>query len=73
MLKEVQAMMPYDTYRLYHIERAPSPAEVRYADEQAARAAATVSSLFGGITRLVRMMRSPSAVPARGMPRPAKG
>jgi hypothetical protein len=36
MLKGVQAMMPYDTYRLYQIERAPSPAEVRYADEQPA-------------------------------------
>ena len=26
--------MPYDTYRLYQIERAKSPAEVRRADEQ---------------------------------------
>jgi hypothetical protein len=73
MLKGVQVMMPYDTYRLYQIERAPSPAEVRYADEQAARAAATVSSLFGGLTRLVRMMRSPSAVPTHGLPHPAEG
>ena len=73
MLKGVQAMMPYDTYRLYQIERAPSLAEVRYADEQAARAASTVSTLFGGVARLVRMMRSASAVPTRGMPRPARG
>ena len=26
-------MMPYDTYRLYQIERVKSPAEVRRADE----------------------------------------
>ena len=29
--------MPYDTYRLYQIQRVKSPAEVRRADEQAAR------------------------------------
>jgi hypothetical protein len=28
--------MPYDTYRLYQVERAKSPAEVQHADEQAA-------------------------------------
>ena len=32
--------MPYDTYRLHQIERVKSPAEVRRADEQAARLAA---------------------------------
>jgi hypothetical protein len=71
MLKGVQAMMPYDTYRLYQIERAPSPAEARYADEQAACMASTLSPLFRGVTRLVRMTRRPPAAPAHGMPRPA--
>ncbi len=28
-------MMPYDSYRLYQVERAKSPAEIRHADEQA--------------------------------------
>jgi hypothetical protein len=37
--------MPYDTYRLHQIERAKTPAEVRRADEQAARVASAVSSL----------------------------
>lgn len=44
-------MMPCDTYRLYQIERAKSPAEIRRADEQAARLASALSSLFRGITR----------------------
>ena len=73
MLKGAQAMMPYDTYRLYQIEHAPSPAEVRYADEQAARMASALSPLFRGVTRLVRRTRRPSAAPAHGMPRPAVG
>jgi hypothetical protein len=68
-----ETMMPYDTYRLYQIERAPSPAEVRYADEQAACMASAVSSLFRGVTRLVRTTRRPSGVPAHGRPRPAQG
>ena len=73
MLEGVQTMMPYDMYRLYQIERAPSIAEARYADAQAARMASAVSSLFGGVTRLRRMMRSPSAPPTQGIPRPAAG
>jgi hypothetical protein len=43
-------MMPYDTYRRYQIERAKSSAEVRRADEQAARVASAVSALLRGIT-----------------------
>jgi len=39
-------MMPYDTYRNYQIERARSPAEVRRADEQAARVTSALSKLF---------------------------
>jgi len=70
-VKAVKVMMPYDTYRLYQIERAKSPAEVRRADEQAARLASVISSLFRGLTRPVRAVRteSPAAVPRR--PRPA--
>ena len=64
-------MMPYDTYRLYQIERAKSPAEVRRADEQAARLASTASSLFHSITRPWRVTRRPSPVTTRDLPRPA--
>ncbi len=60
--------MPYDTYRIYQIERAKSPAGIRSADEQAARLASAISSLFRGITRPVRAMRSPSPAPAPGLP-----
>jgi hypothetical protein len=68
-------MMPYDTYRLYQIERAKSPAEVRRADEQAARLASAASSLVRGITRPWRAMRRPSrprrvTCPARLTSRP---
>lgn len=64
-------MMPYDTYRLYQIERVKSPAEVHRADEQAARPAAAASALFRGITRPVRAISRPSPAAARGLPRPA--
>ena len=60
--------MPYDTYRLYQVERAKSPAEVRHADEQAARVASAASSLFRGITRPWRAMRRPSPVTTRDLP-----
>ena len=63
-------MMPYDTYRTYQIERAKNPAEVRRADEQAARLTSAVSWLFRGITRPVRAIRSPSPAPAPARPRP---
>jgi hypothetical protein len=52
-------MMPYDTYRLYQVERAKSPAEIRHADEQAGRLASAASSLFRGITRPWRARRRP--------------
>jgi hypothetical protein len=70
-LKGGGIMMPYDNYRLYQIERAKSPAEVRRADEQAARLASAASSLFRGITRPWRAMRRPSPVAPRDLPRPA--
>jgi hypothetical protein len=64
-------MMPYDTYRLYQIERAKSPAEVRRADEQAARLASAISSLFRGMTRSARAARAASPAAAHRLPRPA--
>ena len=70
--------MPYDTYRLYQIERAKSPAEVQRADEQAARLISAVSSLLRGLTRPVRAIRRPyprplrSAYPAQRGARPAQ-
>ena len=63
--------MPYDTYRLYQIERAKSPAEIQRADEQAARLASAISSLFRGITRPVRAVQAPSPAAAHRLPRPA--
>ena len=44
-------MMPYDAYRLYQIQRTKSSAEIRRADEQAARIASVLAALFEVITR----------------------
>jgi hypothetical protein len=63
-------MMGYDTYRLYQIERLKSPAEARHADQQAARLAFAVSSLFRGITRPARAAYGAS--PARRVVCPAR-
>lgn len=65
-------MMPYNSYRLYQIERAKSPAEIRRADEQAARLASAASSLFRSVMRPVRAIRRPSPVATRRLPRPAR-
>ena len=59
-------MMPYDTYRLYQVERAKSCAEVRRADDQLGRLASAASSLFRGITRPARAVRGSGASAARG-------
>jgi hypothetical protein len=64
-------MTPYDTYRIYQIERVQSPAEIQRADEQAATLAAAASSLFRGITRPLRAMRRTYPAVAPGRPRPA--
>jgi hypothetical protein len=64
-------MMPYDNYRLYQIERAKSPAEIQRADEQAARLASAISSLFRGMTRAARAARAPSPAASQHLPRPA--
>jgi hypothetical protein len=52
-------MMPYDSYQLYQVERAKSPAEIRHADDQAGRLASAASSLFRCITRPWRARRRP--------------
>jgi hypothetical protein len=44
--REVRIMMPYDAYRLFQLERANSPSQIRRADEQATRLAVAASSLF---------------------------
>jgi hypothetical protein len=64
-------MMPCDAYRLCQIEGAKSAAEVRRADEQAARLASAASSLVRGITRPWRAMRRPSLAATRDLSRPA--
>ena len=64
-------MMPYHSYQLYQIERAKNPAEIRRADEQAARLASAASSLIRSITRPVRVMRRPSPAGTCRLPRPA--
>jgi hypothetical protein len=58
-------MMPYDTYRLYQVERAKIPGEVRRADEQAARLASAVSRLFRAVTRPPRAAHGPYPAAAR--------
>ena len=64
-------MMPYDTYRLYQIERVKSPAEVRHADEQAARFAFVRFPLFRRIMRPGAAARRPLPATGHGPPRPA--
>jgi hypothetical protein len=64
-------MMPYNSYRLYQIERAKSPAEIRHADEQAGRLASAASSVFRGITGPFRVTRRPSSAGTCRLPRPA--
>jgi hypothetical protein len=55
-------MMPYDSYRLYQIERPKNLAEIRRADEQAAQSVSAVSSLLRGFTWPVRQLAA--AVPS---------
>ena len=64
-------MMACDSYRIYQIERAKSPAEVHRADEQAARLASAVTSPVRGLTRPVPAVRRPFPAAAPGLPRPA--
>jgi hypothetical protein len=64
-------MMPYDSYRLYQIERAKRPAEIRHADEQAARMASAASSVFRSIRRPFRVGRRSAPAGTCRLPRPA--
>jgi hypothetical protein len=48
---EEAAMMPYETYRLYQIERPKNAAEIRLADERAGRLAAAAAGMFRHLTR----------------------
>jgi hypothetical protein len=64
-------MIPYNSYRLYQIERVKNPAEIRRADEQAARLASAISSLFHGITRPVQRARRSFPPGMRRLPSPA--
>lgn len=59
-------MMPYDTYRLYQIERAKSLREIHHADQRAAQLASAVSGLFQALTRTARRPRL--AVPGSALP-----
>ena len=63
-------MTPYDSYRLYQVQRVMSRAAVQHADEQAARLGCAVSSLLRGITRPRRAVRSASPAAAPDLPRP---
>lgn len=47
-------MMPYDTYRLYQIERVKSPRQIRYADQREAQLVSAVSRLLRAITQIAR-------------------
>jgi hypothetical protein len=52
-------MMPYDTYRMYQVERAKSPTEIQRSAEQAARLASVVASLLRAVTLPARAARRP--------------
>ena len=60
--------MPYDTYRLYQIQRTKSPAEIRRADEQAARIASALAAVFGALTRPRRIATGASPRLRRALP-----
>jgi hypothetical protein len=52
-------MMPYDTYRLYQLERTKSPREIQRADRQAAQFASALSGPFRAIARALWAVRKP--------------
>jgi DNA-binding transcriptional MerR regulator len=58
-------MMPYDTYRLYQIERLKNLGEIRQADEQAAQFVSAVSSLFSRFAWPVRRLAAALSRPSR--------
>ena len=67
-------MMPYDTYRLYEVERGKSPYEIQRADRQAALYFSAVSGLFRAIAQArsaVPRIRLPGLL--RHAPTPGRG
>ena len=60
----MRTMMPYDTYRLYQVERSKSPREIQRADEHAALLAAAVSGLFRAVARPAWAARGQTRPPA---------
>jgi hypothetical protein len=50
------AMMPYETYKLYQVERPKSAAEIRLADEHAGRLAAAAARTLAQLTRMTKVM-----------------
>jgi hypothetical protein len=67
---EEAAMMPYDTYRLYQIERPKTTEELRIADERAGHLAASAAGLVRHLRRGGRRKRS---VPDRVRAQPSCG
>jgi hypothetical protein len=77
------AMMPYDTYRLYQIERPRTAAEIRCADEHTGRLSAAIAGLARRLTltgptlgrarrrRIARVPRQPSPGDGRMIREPA--
>jgi hypothetical protein len=63
-------MIPYDSYRLFQIERSKSDAEMRYADEQACRLVSAGSRLLRAVTRPPLFARGSSPSTRRAV-RPA--
>ncbi|HTA11718.1 MAG TPA: hypothetical protein VK836_24575 [Streptosporangiaceae bacterium] len=55
---EEAAVMPYQIATLYQIERPKTAAEIRLADEHAARVAAAVADLVRPLTRAGRRWRA---------------
>jgi hypothetical protein len=64
----VRTVTPYDAYRLYQIQRTKSSAEIRHADEQAARIASALAALFDVITRRRRIAANGRPAPWRVLP-----
>jgi hypothetical protein len=52
-------MMPYPFFQLYQIERPKSAAEIRSADEQAGKAAASISLLWHRASKPTGVARAP--------------
>ena len=65
------AMMPYENYRLYQIERPKTAAEIRLADEHAGRLAAAVTRMLSNLTQGPRRRRPAPSPRVAEVARPA--